>query len=258
MTSVQAYKGNFNTPNQLENDLGKMKTKGQLFIKNFRGQTVTIDGSLLHLTIEELKEKIFKKEGIPVNQIKLIYAGKQFEDGRLVTDYGVENESTIHLVLRLPGGGDFGFDFNCLTKKKLGIVSEAAPIYRQILSGLNLTATCPNLQCEETQGKRVIIMLGMKENGKSFDIPSVIEKAECPMCHVNVSNTVKNLIFFDCHYRIKGNKLINGKFTPEGKFRDEGDTPPESENKFVTFEDGPDAHWSRLKVKVTKLQNTPA
>ena len=75
----------------------------QIFVKTLTGKVISLEVHSAY-SIELLKEIIFEKENIRRDQQRLVFSGKQIEDNRTLSDYAIEEGSSIHLIMRLRGG----------------------------------------------------------------------------------------------------------------------------------------------------------
>ena len=74
---------------------------GHIFVKTLTGKNLQINVDLATDSVASVKERINTQEGIPTDQQRLVFNGKQLEDNLLLSEYGIVNESCVHLILRL-------------------------------------------------------------------------------------------------------------------------------------------------------------
>ena len=94
----------YDPQNVLDSNTGYIEgVTSQIYVKHLTGDRTRYNVNLSHCTVEEFKAQIHSKEGLPCQNQRLIYEGRQLDDGRTLSYYNLQNMSTVHVVLRMVG-----------------------------------------------------------------------------------------------------------------------------------------------------------
>lgn len=148
----------------------------KIFVQNLTGKTLTLDVESSN-TIGDIKSKIQDIEGVPPDQMKLLFAGKQLSDIWTLDDYYIMSEATLHVIYCLRGGfvaPDVSKEMN--NQLDIQPFGSNLPRWRCAVPGFYADGVCTNTFCEAYK-KNVICNLGINE---TFDLKEV--NPHCPVC----------------------------------------------------------------------------
>lgn len=214
----------------------RMRGDVQIYIKTLTGKFITLDVEPRN-TIEEVKTKIFEKEGIPQYEQNLLFERQELADDRVLADYNIKHESTLHLVLRLKGGG-VEICFNKLSASVISKLVKEGPAYRQVEPGFSFQSKCKTDGCV---AKDSPIIVNLKFGHIVINKEAVILK--CPICEKKAQRAT-NCGFYQAQWTFTGLTLDGEEKVTQGKTLTDD---------YYTWKEGDNAKWAYLEVQVDQL-----
>ena len=216
-----------------------------VFLKQLDGKSIPILVSQSE-TIEAFMNLVSEKTCMPPESFHLLYGGYSLKVGKVFTDYGVKNGSTMFMVCELRGGGHIESKFADISDKSLlkdFEFSDTAPKYRKAINGLNLEGYCENPDCE-ANGKMVVIGIG----DGTFDLIEDQEYSLCPLCKKFVSPIT--CAFTNCEYSFTGTKKEKPSSPPINFASTETSEVGNIYQRYCPMDDKGLVIWIRLKFHV--------
>lgn len=211
----------------------------------------TLTGKIIPLEVEgsdfifTVKQKVKEQYGTPIDQQRLVFAGKQLEDNKTCSDYNIQCGSTLRMVLCLRGGG--GENFSNLENLNTYSVGKG-PYYVPVGSGINFVLHCDNKSCRTyTEGWN-----GQSTLPKNFGLFDIIDLKRCETFYCQACKEKAKFVtvgFMECIFTFTGIKSDQNQ-TP---IESESHRVEKSEYKEYSYQEMDNCKWDTLTFSVSKL-----
>ena len=212
----------------------------QIYVSTLTGRKFTLEVEPSY-SIGAVKELIFQQEEISVDGQRLIYAGRDLEDGCSLGSYQIQKESTLYLYLRLRGGGggmSTLLSFNSFDNQIIQHFDDDAPLWRIVNFGISWIGKCDTNSCPAYKNE-VIINSGYGR----FSLRKMQRDLKCPICR-NLVIDVNNIGFFRCKWEFEGVDSNDEKRIGAGRA---------DISAYTTFKEGDNIEWQYLWITCTSL-----